>query len=248
MLVLPFGDGALAIGQLSHSWLSGQLARAWGNERFPEPEPHEDVALGAEQHDIGWALADLDPPFDEQTGLPQAFLRTDVARHLSIWRDAPDRLLTQSLHAALVVSLHASALSELRARSIPADASKLQPHIDAEHARQRELRARLGLSEEQTQRTQRQMWTWDSLSLALCHGWQPFTVKDVPAAEGLLDVELRDLGSGTWSLDPWPLAAGRLDAVVEGRLLAAHYQDESEMRAGLRDAQPRTLRFTLVAP
>jgi hypothetical protein len=46
-------DGALAIGQLSHSWLSGQLARAWGNDRFIAPEPREEIVLGAQQHDIG---------------------------------------------------------------------------------------------------------------------------------------------------------------------------------------------------
>src|SRR6516162_8816986 len=119
MLVRVEDGEALAIGQLSHAWLSGQLARAWGNERFDAPEPREDIALGAEQHDIGWALFDLEPRFDAESGLPRGFLQTSVEEHLEIWCDAPTHLMSQSLHAALVVSMHGRSLSELRARSVP---------------------------------------------------------------------------------------------------------------------------------
>src|SRR5689334_1260534 len=114
MLVRRDDEEVLAIGQLSHSWLSGQLARAWGNERFPGPEPREEIVLGAEQHDVGWALFDLRPRLSPETGLPCSFLATTVAEHPEIWQDAPDRLATTSLRAALVVSLHGRSLSELR--------------------------------------------------------------------------------------------------------------------------------------
>jgi hypothetical protein len=153
VLIRPGDDGALAIGQLSHSWLAGQLARAWGNERFGGVDPREEVVLGAEQHDIGWALFDLEPRFNPDTGLPRSFLELTVDDHLAIWRDAPDHLLTQSLHAALVVSMHGSSLSELRAAARPADAERVRDHIDAEHARQRALRERLGVSEAKAERT-----------------------------------------------------------------------------------------------
>src|SRR5438132_5880492 len=92
VLVRVDDDGALAVGQLSHAWLSGQLARAWGNDRFSAPEPREEIVLGAQQHDIGWALFDLEPRFDPERGLPRNFLELTVDEHLAIWRDAPDRL------------------------------------------------------------------------------------------------------------------------------------------------------------
>src|SRR3954467_9913287 len=146
MLIRPGDDGVLAIGQLSHSWLAGQLARAWGSEGFGGVEARGGVVRGAEHHDVGWALFDLEPRFNPDTGLPRSFLELTVQDHLEIWRGAPDRLLTQSLHAALVVSMHGSSLSELRARMVPEQAPEVQPHIDEEHARQAELRAILGLS------------------------------------------------------------------------------------------------------
>src|SRR3954469_24637514 len=89
MLIRPGDDGVLAIGQLSHSWLAGQLARAWGSEPFGGVEPREEVALGAQQHDIGWALFDLEPRFNPDTGLPRSFLELTLDDHPHIWRDPP---------------------------------------------------------------------------------------------------------------------------------------------------------------
>lgn len=248
MLVRLDDDSALAIGQLSHAWLSGQLARAWGNERFGAVEPHEEIALGAEQHDVGWALFDLEPHFNPETGLPRSFLEVTVEDHLRIWRGAPDRLLSQSLHAALVVSLHARSLSELRARNATGPAHALRAHIAEERARQRRLRATLGLCEGEVERTRRQMWTWDGLSLALCNAWLPFTVHDVPTAEGLTAVELRDREDGAFTLDPWPFRHPRVDVRCEARRLETRYADAARMRDALERAKPVTLAFALVAP
>ena len=249
MLIRPGEDSALAIGQLSHSWLAGQLARAWGNERFGEVVPREDTVLGAEQHDIGWAHFDLEPRFNPDTGLPRSFLELTLADHLAIWKGAPEFLLSQSLYAALVVSMHGSSLSELRARLAPDQADEVQPHIDEEHARQADLRERLGISAEQAERTRRQMWTWDGLSLALCNGWRPFTMRDVPTASGeLVEVDLTDRDGGSSTLDPWPFAADRVEVQCEARRLAPRYEDEAAMRTAFQAAAVETLSFVFVAP
>ena len=49
MLLCGDGDDLIAVGQPAHAWVSGQLARAWGNGRFGTPEPREEVCLAAEQ-------------------------------------------------------------------------------------------------------------------------------------------------------------------------------------------------------
>ncbi|HEY7836904.1 MAG TPA: DUF3891 family protein [Solirubrobacteraceae bacterium] len=241
-------EGALAIGQLSHAWLSGQLARAWGNEEFPAPEPREAVSLGAEQHDVGWALFDLRPGLSTDSGLPRSFLELTPQEHLSIWRTAPDRLLSVSAHAALVVSLHGASLSQLRVVGSQEGVADLQAHIADERRRQERLREQLGISEEQTQRIQRQMWTWDGLSLALCSGWDPFTARDVPARTGLVDLELRSAGrDGEFALEPWPFTLPRVELRCEGKRLAPHYDDEEAMQRALDEAEPVTLAFVLAA-
>jgi hypothetical protein len=246
MLVRRDEQGALAIGQLSHSWLSGQLARAWGNDDFPPPDPREEIALGAEQHDIGWALFDLRPGLSAKSGLPRDFLELSVEEHLGIWSDAPDHLLNQSQHAALVVSLHGCSLSELRARGDPTQLQALSGHIDAERARQSRLRASLGLTEQQTKRTQRQMWTWDGLSLALCSGWDPFIARDVPTRDGLTEIELRARDDGTFTLDPWSFSQPRVEVRCEARRLLSAYDDEPAMQRALDVAELVTLVFELL--
>jgi Protein of unknown function (DUF3891) len=246
MVVRRDDHGALAIGQLSHAWLSGQLARAWGNEDFPAPDPREEIALGAEQHDIGWALFDLRPGLSAKTGLPRDFLELSAEEHLAVWTDAPDHLLSQSQHAALVVSLHGCSLSELRARGDPAHLQALTSHIDAERARQSRLRASLGLTEQETKRTQRQMWAWDGLSLALCSGWDPFTAHDVPTRDGLTEIELRAREDRTFTIDPWPFAQPLVEVRCEARLLQSAYEDERVMQRALDVAQLVTLVFELL--
>jgi len=247
VLVRATGDGAVVIGQLSHAWLAGQLARAWGNEQLLGAEPFEGVVLGAQQHDIGWSSFDLRPPLNRDSGLPRNFLELSVEEHLAIWRAAPERLLSQSAHAALVVSMHGSSLSQLRASAVPEQAGALRGHIEEEYARQAQLRAALGVSEGQAERTRRQMWTWDGLSLALCMGWRPFTSKDVPTHEGPIDIELRDgEGSdGVSTLDPWPFAADRVRVCCEARTLESRHQDETQMQEALARATPKTLTFEL---
>jgi hypothetical protein len=248
VLVRVDDEGALAIGQLSHSWLSGQLARAWGNERFIAPEPREEIVLGAQQHDIGWALFDLEPGWNEQSGLPRDFLELTVEEHLAIWRGAADQLMSESLQAALIVSLHGRSISELRAQAGPEQAAAVRAHIEEERARQARLREILGISEAQAHRAQRQMWTWDGLSLALCNGWQPFTSRGVPSYQGLLDIELRRAGEDGYTLDPWPFAEDRVEVRCEGRRLASRYESESAMRSAFRAARPVTLAFSIERP
>jgi hypothetical protein len=248
VLVRQEEDGAIVIGQLSHAWLAGQLARAWGNERFGAVEPREEVVLGAEQHDIGWALFDLRPSLNHDTGFPRSFLELSVDEHLSIWRGAPEHLLSQSLHAALVVSMHGRALSQLRVANAPEPDPRLLAHIAEEGSREDELRAKLGISEAQAERTQRQMWAWDSLSLALCNAWRPFAVHEVPSAEGAIGIELCDGSGGACILDPWPFSADPVEVRCEARRLEQPCTSERALRRALERAQPLTLTFQLRAP
>ena len=110
MLIRQDSRGAIVIGQPSHAWISGQLARRWGNTRFGSVEPFEEVCLAAEQHDIGMAMWDLEPARNPESGLPASFLQMAIPDHIALWTAAPRRLLRQSRYAALLVSLHGTRL------------------------------------------------------------------------------------------------------------------------------------------
>jgi hypothetical protein len=257
MLLREEGEAVVAIGQASHAWLSGQLARAWGNEGFGPVEPWEEVCLGADQHDVGMAAWDLSPTLNPRTGRPHSFMEMPIDTHLGLWTRAPERLLTQSRYAALLVSMHGAALYRHRnLERMPADdAAAVRAYLSGQQTLQERLLGTLradpatagGAAPDLVARNQRLIWTWDYLSLALCLRWYPGTAEAVPTAADPVDVEVRTM-DGALTLDPWPFAAPRLRVRCEGRRLEGRFDDEATMRAALDAAPWVTVEFELVDP
>jgi hypothetical protein len=216
MLLREDGDAVIAIGQPAHAWLSGQLARAWG-DAF---EPWEEVCLAAEQHDIGMAAWDRAPKLNPKTGLPRSFMELELDDHLEIWWRAAPLVLQQSRYAALLVSMHGTALYERR----NLDDERVREFLDG----QAELQGRLletlradprtapFAADEIVRRNQQLVWRWDSLSLGLLLGWE-------------------------LELDPWPFRDEHLSLRCEGRRLEGRFDDEEAMREALADAPWVTL-------
>jgi hypothetical protein len=242
------GGTVVAIGQPAHAWLSGQLAQAWGNARFGAVEPRDEVCLAAHQHDIGMAAWDAAPTLNRETGLPHSFVEMRVETHVELWSRAWELVLPQSRYAALLVSMHGTALYELR------DLTKLEERqaalVRSYLAEQREVQRRLLASLDDAAgvtRNQRLVWTWDAFSLALCLDWAPHTLREVPAANGPVDVELEPVAERTLAVRPWPFAGETLRVRTEGRVLRDRFTDEEEMRSALREAPWATLEVDLVS-
>lgn len=223
MLLRREADAVIVIGQPAHAWLSGQLARAWS----PRPEPWEEVCLAAEQHDAGMAEWDRSPKLNPETGLPRSFLELELDDHLEIWWRAAPLVLQQSRYAALLVSMHGTALYERR----NLDDERARAFLDGQRELQRRLMA--GFDAEQVRRNQRLIWTWDSLSLGLLLDWPPFDAGDIHVEDG--------------TLDPWPFASPAITVKSEGRRLSGTFDDEAAMRAALDAAPWVTLEFELCA-
>ena len=177
-MVLRHDDaGVLAVGQASHAWLCGQFARAWGNERFGAVEPLDEVALGAEQHDVGMAAWDLEPVRNPETGLPQSFMEMGPEVNAGLWSAGPQRLVTQSRYGALLAILHGRRLYERfdLAGAPPAQAQAVSAFLRHADALQRSLREALSAdpfiaphaTPERIEHNSRLVWTWDLISLAL---------------------------------------------------------------------------------
>jgi hypothetical protein len=248
--------GLIAIGQPSHAWLSGQLARAWGNERFGEVEPLPEVCLAAEQHDVGWAGRDLTPLYNPDTQRPRSFMEMPLGVHLRLFTDGPLSLVSQSRYAALLVSMHGSRLYERRDldKASPEDVGAIRAFLGGQREFQRQLIAALQTDEETAERSREELiernslliWTWDYLSLAVCLGWAPATVKDCPTADGAVDLAIEP-GPDPYrvTLGPWPFSVPALSIRCEGRRVAKRFEDERAMRAAFAAAPWEPLEFEL---
>jgi Protein of unknown function (DUF3891) len=247
--------GVLAIGQASHAWLSGQLARSWGNEQFGSFEPREEVCLAAAQHDVGMAAWDSEPSFDPRTGLPNSFMEMPLEVHLDLWLRGPRRLVSQSTYAALLVSMHGWRLYARRdlARSPGEEAQAIREFLDAQRRFQDDLRSRLERDERSAEavrpltleRNSLLLWTWDYLSLAVCLNWDSATAKGAPTATGAVDLELCCQRPGSFTLGPWPFAEDTVTVRCEGRRLPESFPNEAAMRRGLAQAPVEILELEL---
>ncbi|HSD76072.1 MAG TPA: DUF3891 family protein [Solirubrobacteraceae bacterium] len=248
MLLRADGDAVVAIGQASHAWLSGQLARAWGGAAAGGVEHREEACLAALQHDVGMAQWDLAPELNAETGRPQSFMEMELATHLALWSAAPQRLFTQSRLAALLVSLHGTALYERRdlARLPAAGADAVRAYLAGQRALQERLAAETGVAHGALARLQRQLFAWDWLSLALCLDWAPAALGGVPGADGEVELRLEPgTGGGAAVLAPWPFAVDAVEVRCEGRRLEGRFATAPELHAALERAPRVELRFAL---
>ena len=201
-------------------------------------EPREEVCLAAEQHDIGMAAWDAGRSSTRRPACRARSWSSTLDEHLEIWWRAAPLVLPQSRYAALLVSMHGTALYERRdlrlattssacARSSTGSASCRR---GCSRPARRSADGRVA-ADEVVRRNQQLVWTWDSLSLGLLLG--------VGRSRSTVGIEVRD---GT--LDPWPFAA-RVSLRCEGRRLAGRFDDEEAMRAALSAAPWVTLELDL---
>ena len=244
MLVIDRGEDWLAIGQPAHAWLSGQIARAWGNERFTRPEPFEEVCLGVEQHDVAWIDWDVRPPLHAPARRAASFLEVPFEPRLGRWAAAPERVLAASPYAALLVSLHGRNIHTRFGDpdALPApQAAAVHAYLDGQAALQDRLIADLGITREEAERGGDLLFCLDVLSLAICHGWP---ARELPAVDGVA-IAAAPAGAAEYALDPWPLGVGELVVGLRARRLAERFDDEAALHRAL-DAAPWTpMRWTL---
>jgi hypothetical protein len=236
MLLHRDGDGVICIGQAAHSWVSGQLARRWGNGTVPPPEPLAEVCLGAEQHDIGMADWDRRPELNPETGYPTSFVELPLATHIALWTEAPDRILSQSPYAALLVSMHGHALFRDREPT-----PEIERYLRAQEELQNDLLERIGEDRARARRNQQLVWALDHLALVgLFPEWTP---NEVVVDE--VTYRSTTLGPQRIGIEPWPFGVDReITIAYPGRRLTARSATADELHGRLADAPWVDVRVT----
>lgn len=243
--------GTIVMSQLTHAWVSGQMARAW-SDSF---EPRAAVELAAELHDIGWTEWEQRPTFNAKTGLPHAFLELQTADHLAIWTGAGRRVESISMLAAVLVSRHGTGLYERFHTEAEAQAEPgVQTYLEHERSAQQAWLGRLRRDPILAERldaplldhASRLIAAWDWLSLLVCMNESARgEVRDVPWRDGRIDLVVSRSDDCRWTVAPWPFVGTALEVVAEGRLMAEPAASEADMRATLAQAPPVTVRIRL---
>jgi Protein of unknown function (DUF3891) len=226
--------GALAISQLMHAWLSGQLLRAW-DEPFAEP-----LLLAAEQHDIGWLDWETAPSFNPQTGRPHLFREVGASIHAPMWTLGVNRALhAWGAHVALLVSRHGGVIYSRytdRHNITREDRAAADAYVATQGAVEAQWARQLGLDEATLKRESALVALVDALSLALCGELKTPLEFQAPDRSGdMIAFRLveREGVPFEFVLSPWPFREDAVTLEGEGRPLPpeGRFVDEAAMRA-----------------
>ena len=250
--------GTIGFTQPAHAWVSGQLARAWGNGTFGTVAPRDDLCLAAEQHDVGMAAWEAAPTLNPRSGRAYSFRELPEPLHSQIFVAGARILATQNRYAALLTSRHFTRLARRHdfANDPPATVQAVTAYLASEPVWQGRLLAELRddpryaahVAAEVLDRNSRLLATWDWLSLLLLMGVHgPATVPDVPTATDAATLSLTpDAADPTLvTITPWPFATAIVTLRCEGRRLGAGYADDVTLRAAVASARWATLQLTL---
>lgn len=252
MLLRKDGADVIAIPQPSHAWLSGQLARAWGNQNFAVPVPYEEVCLAAELHDIGWLSFEEAPVLDAETGLPQEFFKVPPKVHIALWGEGVRRAGVFGRYCALLVSLHADTIYGRYfdfGKARPGDAEAVRAFLDGQHRFQARMAASLRACPqvgeealpEAIERNRLLIAALDWISLDICWGVTTAkTIPDVPVAGNQrTSLSLRPRGSrDDLILDPWPFREPSIAVRAEGKRLRGRLSAQDDLPRALDEAEP----------
>jgi hypothetical protein len=248
----------LAISQPAHSWVSGQLARAWGNEVFSGFQPFEQMCYAAEQHDVGFLQWERAPTLNQATGLPHTFEDLPEQVHFEIWRTGILQLRAVCPYASLVVSMHFCDLSErIHSRLANRDQSESRAFLIEQRKYQQAIRSSLqgdpllneALENDVLAYHRDLIATWDLLSLELCRSRSDhFSVPHAPIwkkAHAGIRVRKADCVANVWEVDPWPFKVRSVTAVSEARRIRGRFDNLDTMRVTLEDAERISIQFRL---
>ena len=261
MLLRKAGEDVIAIPQPSHSWLSGQMARAWGNDRFARPSPNAEFCLAAEQHDLGWLTWELAPDLDPNTGRPREFMRLPPPAHVGLWTDGVRRARLYGSYPALLVSLHAETIYSRHFdsdKASPEERRIVHAFLDDQRAFRHALTAALHAdqllaevaTEDVLERNRLLVAALDWMSLQICWGVsKEARLPEVPVAgEDRVELVLRpgDDAEESVAIDPWPFDVERLEVRAEGRRLKGRFSSDEALRSALERAEAVLIVTTLV--
>jgi hypothetical protein len=266
----PAGAPRLAIMMHEHTALSGQFARAFGNERFQPAQPAELMAYVVSHHDAGWAEFDRDPVTDEKTALPYNLIETPAAHITVTSRKSPDFNERQHPFCGLMSSMHSWGLYNGRyGLSKLVLIEKFPPHerpladrmLEGELERQKRLKAELAGAADTAKwieqaplfQNYKQLQFFDTLALYFNRihprerAEQDF--EHVPLdAQHDVTVRIRPRAAGVYELAPYPFAANNAEFAFAGRsITASQRQSDGGWSAVLPTLPTQWESFRLVA-
>jgi hypothetical protein len=266
----PAGEPRLAIMMCEHTALSGQFARAFGNDRFELVWPHDLMVYVISNHDAGWAEFDRDPVTDEKAGLPYNLVETP-AKYITVTSQrSPDFNERHHPYCGLMSSLHSWGLYNGRYglsnlvlidKIPPVDRPLADRMLAGEIDRQKRLKAEIAkgaeaagwIEEDHLFQNYKQLQFCDLLALYFNRihpsqrGEQELGHVPLNARQDI-SVIIRPREPGVYELSPYPFAANGAEFAFAGRPIEPRLREsDGGWSSVLRESPTQWESFRLVA-
>ncbi len=265
-MILQQGDPMVIIRQTDHAFLAGFLAREWGNETFSRPEPFSSFCLAAAEHDNGWQEWEMLVGVDPKTFAPYNFMTVPTEEHIALYQRGIERVVKADPYAGLLVATHCMGLYDKSHATIPGYSAKYvrtqEQHLAndfVQRLRLQLLRMKVDLRSDPATKpyaderllklNSQRLEALDRLSLYFCLGATgDITIESVPVNdEGReVDWELRSIGGGQFTLNPYPFRRDPLEIAILARSIPKRrYADEADLQKVITAAPFFNLHFTV---
>ncbi len=266
----PSGESRIAIMMHEHTALSGQFARAFGNDRFEPVAPLDLMIYVISHHDAGWAEFDRDPVNDPNTGLPYNLVDTPAQYITVTSRRSPDFNQRHHPYCGLMSSMHSWGLYNGRYglsnlvlidKILPQDRPLAERMLEGELDRQKRLKESIAgdprmsgwLEEPRLFQNYKQIQFCDTLALYFNRTHPDERTEQqfehVPLSpQQDVSIVVRPHRPGVYALSPWPFASNGSEFAFAGRPIR---QRQNETEGGWATVLKRVPtvweRFSLVA-
>lgn len=197
------------ITQPAHSALSGEIAGKLSPAAFGS---FDEAAIRAiALHDAGWSVFDSElirASRDAKADARRAsisFLATTPKEAAAAWTGSIETALKASVLGGLLVSEHFRSIAQMQAQERPGASQPMTAFVKQEAARQRKLRPKIELKDEDFQRLVDGLRFCDLLSLYICMGILEPVV--FPQQIQQLSIVVTPTGLDTLAIEPSPFAA-----------------------------------------
>ncbi len=258
----PPSSPHFVIEQTDHARVSGQIARAFGNENFGSPIPTDLVIYTAEHHDEGWVSIDALREQSPVTGLPHHLTQTPLPYLLITSKGSPDFNEQHHGYCGLLSSMHTYGLFNGRyglsdfifIDRVPSEHKHaMLKMLGQELERQALLKRQLPapwVAEENLFANYKLLQFFDTLALyfQLCHPQDrtSTTFKNVPDGRWHdLTLTIEPTPDGTYTLFPWPFSTPDLTLTTEGRYLTPQ-PEGTDFKKIFEDTPKQTQQYRLV--
>jgi hypothetical protein len=249
----PEQEPHFVITMKEHLDFCGQLARAYGNDRFESLHPYDEVLYVVDHHDRGWDDYDRNPGIDPSSGLPYLMSRTPAVDSVKTNRGSPDFNEAHHPYCGLLSSMHTWGLYNkrygftqfvVRTRNTVSIqvADPNRPMVDKmladEVERQDRLKQALAkneatrpwVEENRLFQNYKQLTFFDTLSLYfhLCYASErdEMVYIHVPmTAQSDSNITVKKVSDQVYSLDPFPFAGDTLKLTCRGRYVKRFAND-----------------------